>query len=144
MRAAWHRRATRTRRGPTGRSLLAFRQHAPRNPERGHGGWNAGAHEGLLAIRDRFAAEVRQVETRSPAEFEEGFRDFAGRGFRLVFGHGFEYQEAAAKVGAEFPETIFVTTSGSTVRDNVLLIDKFKTSSRGIFLYLRMFSRMRS
>ncbi len=83
------------------------------------GGWNAGAYAGLLAIRDRLGAEVRHVETRTPAEFEEGFRDFASRGFDLVFGHGFEYQEAAAKVGAEFPHTIFVTTSGNTLRPNV-------------------------
>ena len=83
------------------------------------GGWNAGAWEGLEAIRDELGAEVRHVETHTPAEFEEGFRDFAGRGFDLVFGHGFEYQEAAARVGAEFPETVFVTTSGNTVRANV-------------------------
>jgi basic membrane lipoprotein Med (substrate-binding protein (PBP1-ABC) superfamily) len=83
------------------------------------GGWNAGAYEGLEAIRDRLGAEIRHAETRTPAEFEEGFRDFAGRGFALVFGHGFEYQEAAAKVGAEFPRTVFITTSGNTVRSNV-------------------------
>jgi basic membrane lipoprotein Med (substrate-binding protein (PBP1-ABC) superfamily) len=83
------------------------------------GGWNAGAYEGLEAIRDSLGAEVRHVETRTPAAFEEGFRDFAARGFALVFGHGFEYQEAAAKVGAEYPETIFITTSGNTVRANV-------------------------
>ena len=57
--------------------------------------------------------------TRTPAEFEDGFRDYASRGYDLVFGHGFEYQEAAARVGAEFPETVFVTTSGDTVRANV-------------------------
>ena len=83
------------------------------------GGWNAGAYRGLEAIREALEAEVRHAETRTPAEFEEGFRDFAGRGFALVFGHGFEYQEAAAKVGAEFPGTIFITTSGNTVRENV-------------------------
>jgi basic membrane lipoprotein Med (substrate-binding protein (PBP1-ABC) superfamily) len=83
------------------------------------GGWNAGAYAGLERIRDELGAEVRHVETRTPAEFEAGFRDFAARGFELVFGHGFEYQEAAAKVGAEFPETIFVTTSGDTLRPNV-------------------------
>jgi basic membrane lipoprotein Med (substrate-binding protein (PBP1-ABC) superfamily) len=83
------------------------------------GGWNAGAYEGLEAIRDQLGAEIRHVETRTPAEFEEGFRDFAQRGFALVFGHGFEYQEAAAKVGAEFPGTVFITTSGNTVRPNV-------------------------
>jgi basic membrane lipoprotein Med (substrate-binding protein (PBP1-ABC) superfamily) len=83
------------------------------------GGWNAGAYQGLLRIRDELGAEVRHVETRTPAEFDEGFRDFASRGFALVFGHGFEYQEAAARAGAEFPGTIFVTTSGNTVRANV-------------------------
>ncbi len=83
------------------------------------GGWNSGAHAGLEAIRDQLDADVRHVETRTPAEFEEGFRDFAGRGFDLVFGHGFEYQEAAAKVAAEFPDTIFITTSGQTLRPNV-------------------------
>jgi len=83
------------------------------------GGWNAGAYEGLMKIHDQLGAEVRHVETRTPAEFEEGFRDFASRGFDLIFGHGFEYQEAAAKVAAEYPNTIFITTSGNTLRSNV-------------------------
>jgi basic membrane protein A len=82
-------------------------------------GWNAGAYEGLLRIRDSLGAEVSQVETKTPAEFEETFRDYARRGFNLVFGHGFEFQDAAARVGAEYPNTIFITTSGSTVRPNV-------------------------
>jgi basic membrane lipoprotein Med (substrate-binding protein (PBP1-ABC) superfamily) len=82
-------------------------------------GWNQSAYEGLLAIRDELGAQVAHQETRTPQEFEAGFRDFAARGFRLVFGHGFEFQDAAARVGSEFPDTVFVTTSGSTVRDNV-------------------------
>lgn len=82
-------------------------------------GWNALAYEGLLGIRDRLGAEVAQIETKTPAEFEEGFRDFARRGFKLVIGHGFEFQEAAATVAPDFPDTIFITTSGNTVRKNV-------------------------
>jgi basic membrane protein A len=82
-------------------------------------GWNAAAYEGLLAIRDQLGAEVSQVETRTPAEFEAAFRDYARRGFQLVFGHGFEFQDAAARVASEFPATVFLTTSGSTVRPNV-------------------------
>jgi basic membrane lipoprotein Med (substrate-binding protein (PBP1-ABC) superfamily) len=62
---------------------------------------------------------VAQTQTDTPAEFEEGFRDFARRGFQLVFGHGFEFQEAAAAVSPDFAETVFITTSGSTVRKNV-------------------------
>jgi basic membrane lipoprotein Med (substrate-binding protein (PBP1-ABC) superfamily) len=83
------------------------------------GGWNQGAYDGLRRIQAELGAEVSHVETRTPAAFEEGFRDYAARGYSLVFGHGFEYQEAAARVGAEFPDTIFVTTSGNTVRANV-------------------------
>ena len=44
-------------------------------------GWNALAYEGLLLIRDQLGAEVSQVQTKTPAEFEEGFRDFARRGY---------------------------------------------------------------
>src|SRR5574338_441710 len=83
------------------------------------GGWNQGAYEGLKRIERELGARVSHVETKTPAEFEEGFRDYASRGYDLVFGHGFEYQEAAARVAAEFPKTIFVTTSGNTVRPNV-------------------------
>jgi basic membrane lipoprotein Med (substrate-binding protein (PBP1-ABC) superfamily) len=82
-------------------------------------GWNALAYEGLLAIRDQLGAEIAQVQTNTPAEFEAGFRDFGQRGFNLVFGHGFEFQDAAAAVAPEFPGTVFITTSGNTVRRNV-------------------------
>jgi len=82
-------------------------------------GWNALAYEGLLQIRDQLGAEVAQIQTKTPAEFEEGFRDFARRGFQLVFGHGFEFQDAAAAVAPDFPHTVFITTSGNTVRPNV-------------------------
>jgi basic membrane protein A and related proteins len=82
-------------------------------------GWNALAYEGLLAIRDQLGAEVSQIQTKTPAEFEEGFRDFARRGYQLVFGHGFEFQDAAAAVARDFPGTVFITTSGNTVRKNV-------------------------
>ncbi len=82
-------------------------------------GWNALAYEGLLRIRDELGAEIAQVQTNTPGEFEEGFRDFAQRGFKLVFGHGFEFQQAAATVAPDFPHTVFITTSGNTVRPNV-------------------------
>ena len=83
------------------------------------GGWNQAAYEGLLRIRDELGAEVNNEETKTPGQFEEGFRDYASRGYRLVFGHGFEYQQAAARVAAQYPDTVFITTSGNTVRPNV-------------------------
>ena len=82
-------------------------------------GWNALAYEGLLAIRDQLGAEIAQVEVKNPGQFEDAFRDFARRGYALVFGHGFEFQDAAAAVAPDFPNTVFITTSGNTVRPNV-------------------------
>lgn len=82
-------------------------------------GWNALAYEGLLAIRNQLGAQIAQIQTTTPAQFEEGFRDFAQRGFQLVIGHGFEFQDAAAAVAPDFPHTVFITTSGDTVRPNV-------------------------
>jgi len=82
-------------------------------------GWNALAYEGLLLIRDQLGAKVSQMQTKTPAEFEEGFRSYARQGYDLVFGHGFEFQDAAAAVAPDYPGTVFITTSGNTVRKNV-------------------------
>jgi len=83
------------------------------------GGWNQSAYEGLEKIHAELGAEIAHQETKTPQDFESGFRDFAARGFDLVFGHGFEFQDAAAKVAQDYPKTVFVTTSGSTVRANL-------------------------
>lgn len=83
------------------------------------GGWNAIAYEGLQRIKSELGAEVSHQETKTPAEFEEGFRAFGERGFDLAFGHGFEFQEPALAAGKLYPNTIFVTTSGTSVAQNV-------------------------
>jgi basic membrane protein A len=83
------------------------------------GGWNAIAWDGLQRIKNELGAEVSHQETKTPAEMEEGFRSFGSRGFDLTFGHGFEYQDPALRVGKEFPNTVFITTSGSSVAPNV-------------------------
>jgi basic membrane protein A and related proteins len=83
------------------------------------GGWNSIAWEGMQRIKSELGAELSHQETKTPAEFEEGFRSYGAKGFDLAFGHGFEFQEAAKKAGAEFPNTIFITTSGNTIAKNV-------------------------
>ena len=81
--------------------------------------WNGGAYQGLLEIRDSLHAEVSHIQTRTPAEFEENFRQYGAQGYTLVFGHGFEFQDAAVRVAPDYPRTIFVTTSGNTVGPNL-------------------------
>jgi len=82
-------------------------------------GWYAGAYEGLLLIEDSFGAHVSHQQTRTPAEFDEAFFSYASAGYDLIFAHGFEYQDAAIRAGAEFPETTIVVSAGGRVADNV-------------------------
>src|SRR5215469_448613 len=82
-------------------------------------GWNASAFDGLELIRQKLSADTAMVQTTSPADFEDAFRDFGTRGFKLIFAHGFEYTDTALKVAKLFPDTTFVVTSGSGSSENV-------------------------
>jgi len=82
-------------------------------------GWNAAAYEGLELIKSKLGADTALVQTTSPADFEDSMRDFASRGFDLVFAHGFEFTDAALKVARDFPNTYFVVSSGSQSARNV-------------------------
>ncbi len=82
--------------------------------------WNAGAYAGLQQIRDSLGVAISHVEARTPAEQEEALRSYAAQGYGLVFGHGFEFQQPAERVSAEYPNTIFVITSGQRVQGNVV------------------------
>ena len=75
--------------------------------------WNGGAYDGLLAIRDSMGAVTSHIQTRTPADFEENFRQYGSQRYDVVFGHGFEFQDAAERVAPEFPSTVFIVTSGS-------------------------------
>jgi len=77
--------------------------------------WNGGAYEGLMAIRDSLGATVSHIQTKTPAEFDENFRQYGAQGFTLVFGHGFEFQDAALRVAPDFPNTKPLESGFSTV-----------------------------
>ncbi|HEY5060126.1 MAG TPA: BMP family protein [Gemmatimonadaceae bacterium] len=81
--------------------------------------WNGGAYKGLLWIRDSLHAQISNIQTKTPAEFEENFRQYGAQGYDLVFGHGFEFQDAARRVAPDYPRTIYVTTSGTTSGPNL-------------------------
>ncbi len=81
--------------------------------------WNAAAYDGLLQLRDSLDASISHIQTRTPAEFDENFRQYGAQGFDLVIGHGFEFQEAAQRVGPAFPRTRYVTTGGTGTGPNI-------------------------
>jgi basic membrane lipoprotein Med (substrate-binding protein (PBP1-ABC) superfamily) len=84
--------------------------------------WNATAYQGLERIRDSLGASISHIQTKTPAEFEENFRQYGAKGFDLVIGHGFEFQDAARRVGPQFPNTLFATTGGEGAGPNVVAL----------------------
>jgi basic membrane protein A and related proteins len=86
----------------------------------GDAAWNAGAYAGLLQIRDSLGLEISHVEAFTPSDQEEAMRTYAAQGYDLVFGHGFEFQDAAERVARTHPDVIFVITSGQRVSGNVV------------------------
>jgi basic membrane lipoprotein Med (substrate-binding protein (PBP1-ABC) superfamily) len=72
-----------------------------------------------MEIRDSLGASVSHIQTKTPAEFEENFRQYGAQNYTLVIGHGSEFQDAAKRVSSEFPKTIYVTTSGATTGPNL-------------------------
>lgn len=85
--------------------------------------WNGGAYDGLIQIRDSLGAKISHIQTKTPAEFDENFRQYGAQDYDLVFGHGFEFQDAALRVAPNFPKTIYVTTSGTSTAKNVAGIE---------------------
>ena len=85
--------------------------------------WNGGAYTGLIRIRDSLGARISHIQTKTPSEFDENFRQYGAEGYDLVFGHGFEFQDAALRVAPQFPRTIYITTSGTSVARNVAGIE---------------------
>ena len=85
-------------------------------------GWHAGAYEGLQLIGNSLGFRISHQQTRTPAEFDEAFISYAEAGYGLIFGHGFEYQDAASRAGEQYPDVTFVVSSGSRSSANVVPI----------------------
>jgi basic membrane lipoprotein Med (substrate-binding protein (PBP1-ABC) superfamily) len=81
--------------------------------------WNGEAYRGLLAVRDSLGASISHIQTRTPASFDENFREYGRQGYDLVIGHGFEYKDAAERIAPSFPMTVFLVTSSEVTGTNV-------------------------
>lgn len=80
-------------------------------------GWNALAYDGLKALEAEMDAQVDNQE--APRErAADAMRSYAQRGYDLILGHGFEYNEVAEQVSKDFPDTVFVSSSGGKTTPN--------------------------
>lgn len=84
-------------------------------------GWNRIGYNALKGVEKELGAQVSYVELQqNPASFEKAFRDYASQGFNVILGHGFEFQDAALDVAADYPDTVFLISSSYIHEGNVI------------------------
>ncbi len=90
------------------------------------GGWNAGAFKAFQAVKSGLTLtddNASFIEKQTAAgDQEKSLRAFATKRYALVFGHGSEYEAPALKMEADFPQTLFVISSGRAVGKNTIPI----------------------
>jgi basic membrane lipoprotein Med (substrate-binding protein (PBP1-ABC) superfamily) len=82
-------------------------------------GWNEAAADALQKVHDDLGAQVSTQQIDNPSQQQAAFEGYASQGYNLIFAHGDEYADAAAKVAAEYPKVYFVTTGGDKVAPNL-------------------------
>lgn len=80
-------------------------------------GWSAMAYDGLQAIKQDLGAEVNNQEATG-SQIKDAMRGYAQDGYSLVIGHGFEYNDPGVEVAKDFPNTVFVSSSGGKTAAN--------------------------
>jgi basic membrane lipoprotein Med (substrate-binding protein (PBP1-ABC) superfamily) len=69
------------------------------------------AYRGLQAVEKELGAQVNHQQA-TDAQIRDAMRSYAQEGYALVFGHGFEYNAPGVEVAKDFPDTVFVSSSG--------------------------------
>ncbi|MDE1995309.1 MAG: BMP family protein [Rhizobiaceae bacterium] len=81
--------------------------------------WNSVGYNGLQAAAKALGAEVAYSENVSDADAERVLRDYASRGYQLIFAHSFSYGDATLNVAEDFPNTIFMAGTAKELAPNV-------------------------
>lgn len=80
-------------------------------------GWNAMAYDGLQGIKEDLGATVNNQEAKG-TQIRDAMRSYAQKGYNLIIGHGFEYNDPENEVAKDFPQTVFVSSSGGKTGPN--------------------------
>jgi basic membrane protein A len=81
--------------------------------------WNSVGYSGLQTAAKALGAEIAYSENVSDADAERVLRDYASRGYTLIFAHSFSYGDATLNVAEDFPNTIFMAGTAKELSENV-------------------------
>ena len=81
--------------------------------------WNSVGYNGLEAAGKALGAEVAYVENVADADAERLLRDFADRGYGLIFAHSFSFGDAALNAAEDYPKVIFMAGTAASLAPNL-------------------------
>jgi basic membrane lipoprotein Med (substrate-binding protein (PBP1-ABC) superfamily) len=81
--------------------------------------WNSVGYNGLQEAGKALGLEVAHAENVTDADAERVLRDFASRGYGLIFAHSFSFGDAALAVAKDFPETTFMAGTAQELAPNL-------------------------
>lgn len=86
--------------------------------------WNQIGYDALQLIAGEADAEIAFSENVAPADQLQAMRDYAGKGYDVIIGHGGQYEDDMISIGKEFPDTQFVVIAGAKgAEPNVKAVD---------------------
>jgi basic membrane protein A len=74
--------------------------------------WNAANYSGLVACNKDLGTKMEYVENVQPSDFESTFRNYGERGYDLVIAAGTQFDDAAKRVAASYPNTTYTVING--------------------------------
>lgn len=80
-------------------------------------GWNKMAYDALQSIKTDLNATVDNQEATG-AKVRDAMRSYAQKKYNLILGHGFEYNDPELEISKDFPDTVFVSSSGGKFSAN--------------------------
>lgn len=81
--------------------------------------WNSVGYNGLEAAAKALGVEVAYSENVTDADAERVIRDYAQRGYGLIFAHSFSFGDAALNAAEDFPNTIFMAGTANKLAPNL-------------------------
>lgn len=86
-------------------------------------GWNQDAVEAVHDVQTALSLPASSISIKeqavSPSQQQDNLRAYAGQGYNLIIGHGEEYQAPALHMAPQFPNSLFVISSGDKMAANV-------------------------
>lgn len=81
--------------------------------------WNSVGFEGLKSAATDLGLEFTYTENVTDADAERVLRDYATRGYGLIFAHSFSFGDATLKVAKDFPNIYFMAGTAQETAPNM-------------------------